>query len=153
MERGIPLTSILGKEIFLNFRSNPCRTQGFGIDAAPARLYLGQHFLAALDDRVVKGTGTLHLFQNNGGDDIIVEKRRLAVGNFVLQRDPQIFPRGFGRGKLGSLRQNTVLHPVQVAGIIDVPHEINVSGQNTDTVQMGESVRHVTLDLAVFAPF
>ena len=79
-------------------------------------------------------------------------ERRLAVRNFVLQRDPQIFRRRLGRRQLVPVCQHGFLNPVQVAGIIDVPHEINVSGQNTNTVQVGESVWHIVPDMAVLRP-
>src|SRR5690606_14253455 len=66
------------------------RAQRFGVDAAPARLDLGEHLLAALDYRFVEGARALHLFEDHRRDHAVVEEGGAAIGDLVLQRDPQM---------------------------------------------------------------
>ena len=66
--------------------------QRLGIDAAPARFHFGEHVLATADDRFVERTRALDLFEEDGGDHVVTQEGRAAVGDFVLERDP-----GLGR--------------------------------------------------------
>src|SRR3546814_20803085 len=68
----------------------PRGAECFGVDAAPARLDLGENILDALDDRIVKGESDLHFLEEHTIDDIIVEERETAIGYIVLQPHPQI---------------------------------------------------------------
>ena len=65
----------------------------------------------------------------------------------MLQRDPQIFGSGFRRRKLVPVREHRVLHPVQIARVVHVAHEVDISRQNADAVKMGESESHVTFNI------
>ena len=50
----------------------PRRPHRLGIKAAPARLHLGENLLAPPDHRLVEGTRALHLFQDHGGDHLVL---------------------------------------------------------------------------------
>ena len=60
----------------------------------------------------------------------------------MLQRDPQIFRRRLRWGKLVPMRQNGILHPVQIARVVHMPHEVDVRGQHAYAVKVGESFCH-----------
>jgi hypothetical protein len=60
----------------------------------------------------------------------------------MLERDPQIFRSRLWRGKLVPMRQNRILHPVQIARIVHMPHEVDVSRQHAYAVKMEESGCH-----------
>src|SRR3546814_13005638 len=64
----------------------PRGTECFGVDAAPARLDLGEHILAALDDRLVKGARALHFLEDHRRDDMIVEESGTAIGDRSEER-------------------------------------------------------------------
>ena len=46
--------------------------QRVGVDAAPARLHLGKHLFAPLDDRAVESPGAMHLLEQNLRDHVIL---------------------------------------------------------------------------------
>src|SRR3546814_16037682 len=68
----------------------PRGTECFGVDAAPARLDLGEHILAALDDRLVKGARALHFLEAHRLDDMIVGETGTAIGYLVPPRNPHV---------------------------------------------------------------
>ena len=110
----------------LDIIGQPCRAQRFGIQAAPARFDLGQNVLTASDNRLVKRARTVHFLKHHGGDHLIVEKRRLAIGDLMLQRDPQMLGNRLRRRDRLPVSDNRILHPFEVMGIVDVPHEIDL---------------------------
>lgn len=114
-----------------------------GIDAAPAGLNLRQHFLATLDDRLIKGPRAMNLFQQHSGHDIVRQKGGLAIGNLVFQCDPQMCCNRLRRRKLLPVANNSCLHPLEIAGIIHVSHEINVSGFNGNSEIMWDGLIHL----------
>src|SRR3546814_10919033 len=88
------------------------------LDAAPARLDLGEHILAALDDRLVKGARALHFLEDHRRDDMIVEESGTAIGDLVLQRDPQMPGDRPGRRDMTPVREHRFLHPAQIMGVV-----------------------------------
>ena len=112
--------------------ADPRRTQRFGIDAAPARLYLGQHFAAALDHRVIECTSPAGAFQHGARDDVVFEEGGLAIRDLVLERDPRTFRDRIGRREFAPVCQHSVLHPAEVAGVVYVPHEVDIGRLDGD---------------------
>jgi|SRR5690242_3791277 len=80
--------AIAGEKAVDDGARQPRGPLGLGIDAAPARRDFGQHLLATAYDGLIERACALHLFEQDGGDDLVVQKRRLAISDFVLQRDP-----------------------------------------------------------------
>ena len=68
----------------------------------------------------------MNLLEHHGGDHLIVEKSRLAIGDLVLERDPQMLGHRLGRGDVLPVRNHRILHPFEIMGIVDVPHEIDL---------------------------
>ena len=75
----------------------PRRPERRGVEAAPAGLHLGQHLLAARDQGPEEGAGALHALGDHRGDDSVVEEGRPAVGDLMLERDPEVLGHRLGR--------------------------------------------------------
>ena len=80
------------------------------------------------------GAGALDLLGDHLGDDIVLEEGRLAVGNLVLERDPQVRRDRVRRGDAAPIVDHRFLHPLQVHGIVDVTHVVDVGRQDRDWV-------------------
>ena len=64
----------------------------------------------------------------------------------MLQRDPQVRRDRIGRSQLAPVTQHRVLHPVEVARVVDVPHEIDVGRVDTDPMVMAEVATHIAVN-------
>ena len=89
-----------------------------------------------MDDRFVKRARAVDLFKNDRGDHLIVEKGGLAIGDLVLERDPQPSRDFLRRRHLTPMREHRFLDPRQIVGIVDVPHEVDFTGRYGDAVVM-----------------
>lgn len=141
-----PRISLAREEPLDHVARQSCRAQRVGVDAAPAGLDLRQHFLAAADDGFVEGAGALHLFQEDGGDHLVVEEGGLAVGDFMLERDPEMLGHRFGRRQRAPVVEDGVLHPFQIAGVVHMAHEVDVFGGYADGVEVGDRVTHIAVN-------
>ena len=45
------------------------------------------------------------------------------------------------------MRKHRFLYPAEIAGIIDMPHEVNVVGHDINRVEMGGCCSHDTFDI------
>ena len=64
------------------------------------------------------------------GPVVVVEEGGLAIGDLVLESDPCLARHILCRGELLPMRQNRVLHPIQIARIVNVTHEVDIFGFN-----------------------
>ena len=75
-------------------------------------------------------------------DRCIVEERRAAIRDLVLQRDPQMRRHGLGRGQRAPVIDHRILHPFQVRRVIDMTHEVDVGRINVNGEKMGDGGAH-----------
>jgi hypothetical protein len=122
-----------------NIRCDPRGSQRFSVDAAPAGLDLCKHIFAAFDDRLIKCACALNPFKDDRRNHLIVQKCWLAVGNLMLERDPEVRCCCFRRCQLVPMCKNSILNPVQISRIVHMAHEINVVGLDANCVEVGKS--------------
>ena len=87
------------EEMLDDIARQPHRSQCRCIDTAPARSDFSQNLFATANNGFVKGARALNLFQQDGRNHLIIQKSRLAIGDFVLERDPQMLRHGLRRGQ------------------------------------------------------
>jgi len=131
-----------GEEMLDDVTRQADRAQCARIDAAPARLDLGQDFLTPTDDGFIEGARALHFFQQDRRDHLIIKEGRVAVGDFMLERDPEMLGDRFGRRKRPPMVEHGALHPFEIAGIVDMTHEVDVVRLDADGIEMGNRVTH-----------
>ena len=81
---------VRGEEVVDDVAGQSRGAQAAGVYAAPAGFDFGQHLFTATDDGFVEGARALHLFQQDGGDHVVVEEGGFAIGDFMLERDPEV---------------------------------------------------------------
>src|SRR3546814_8559237 len=89
----------------------------------------------------LKGACALNLLEEHRRDDLIVEEGGAAVGDLVLQRDPQMPGDRLGRCDMAPVREHRFLHPAQIMGVVDVSHEVDDVGTDLDVVIVGQCGR------------
>ena len=97
-------------------------------------MHFGEHFLATLDQRGVERAGAVEAFEHGMRDHVVFKESRLAVGDLVLERDPRLARHIFFRGEIVPVRQHRILHPIEVARVVDMPHEVDVRCLDLDRV-------------------
>ena len=142
---------VRGEEVVDDVACQSRGAQAAGVDAAPAGFDFGQHLFTATDDGFVEGARALHLFQQDGGDHVIVQEGGVAIGDFMLERDPQVPGNSLRRGQGAPMVQHGLLHPFEVAGIVDMTHEVDVGGIDADGILMGNRVTHNDVNIIVAA--
>ena len=94
--------------------------------------YFPRAEIAVLDDALRAYETDIQKLQHRLRDDSIVEKRRFAIGDLVLQCDPCLGRHFLGRCDLLPMGKHPVLHPIEVARIVHVSHEVDIFGQDLD---------------------
>jgi len=125
-----------GEKSFDDIVRESGRAKRVGVKTTPARFYLGQHFSAAPDDGLAESPHALDLLQKDGGNNVILKEGWLAIDDLVFQCDSSVSCHGINRGKSLPMTENGSLYPLQVAGIVDMPHEVDVGLINRDTMIM-----------------
>src|SRR3546814_540254 len=57
-----------------------------------------------------------------------------AIGDLVLQRDPQMLRHRLGRRDLAPVGEHRLLHPAEVMGVVDMTHEVDLVGFDGDVM-------------------
>ena len=109
----------------------------FAVEAAPHALHFGQDFLAPANHRVVERARAGDLFQHGFRDHGIVQERRAAIGDLVLQGDPRLARHFFRRGEFLPMGEHRVLHPAEIAGVVHMAHEVDVFGVDGNRMAEG----------------
>src|SRR3546814_3978498 len=71
----------------------------------------------------MEGARALDLFEDHRRDDLVVEEGGAAIGDLMLQRDPQMLRHRLGRRDLAPVGEHRLLHPAQIMGVVDMAHE------------------------------
>src|SRR3546814_6493618 len=76
----------------------------------------------------------LDVFEDDRRDDLVVEEGGAAIGDLMLQRDPQMLRHRLGRRDLAPVGEHRLLHPAQIMGVVDMAHEIDRVGADGDVM-------------------
>ena len=117
-----------------NFAGEASRPPGCRIKAAPATGNFAQNVISALQHRSEKGSGTFNLFRNDLGNDVVLKKSWPEIGNFMLERDPQVFCDRARRSNAAPIVDHRFLDPFQVHGIVHMTHMVDVGRLDRDGV-------------------
>src|SRR3546814_5035643 len=80
---------------------------------------------------LVKGALPLYLFQHHGGDNLILKKSGLAIGDLMFERYPKVSSHRIRGRYAPPMAENGGLYPLQVACVIHMPHKVDVGGLDT----------------------
>ena len=81
----------------------------------------------------------MYLLQHDSGDHIIFEESGLAIGDLVLEGDPQKVRDRFIGSQALPMADDRGLNPFQIAGIVDMTHEVDVGSLYADSIVVGNS--------------
>src|SRR3546814_9806786 len=65
----------------------------------------------------------LYLFQHHGGDNLILKKSGLAIGDLMFERYPKVSSHRIRGRYAPPMAENGGLYPLQVACVIHMPHK------------------------------
>src|SRR3546814_13296390 len=70
----------------------------------------------------------LYLFQHHGGDNLILKKSGLAIGDLMFERYPKVRSHRIRGRYAPPMAENGGLYPLQVACVIHMTHKVAVGG-------------------------
>src|SRR3546814_17880302 len=79
----------------------------------------------------------LYPFQCHGGDNLILKKSGLAIGNLMFERYSKVSSHRIRGRYAPPMAENGGLYPLQVACVIHMPPKVDVGGLDTPAEIMG----------------
>jgi len=76
-------------------------------------------------------------------DDIIGQKGAPSIDDLMFQSDPQVGSHRHGWGQSLPVIDDRRLNPLQISGVIDVSHEVDVARLNGNRIAMEERFGHL----------